>query len=312
MAHLHRLQGKRLDLLLAPFPGTGEAVVDQTAGLAAVRARDDGAGNVGVGDPRPVVVVAARLRGRDEPGAHPHALCAERECGGKAASVRQSPTGQHRHLHRVDHRRNEGGGADPSDMTAPVHAGGDNGVDAVGNRLLGMPHGADHGHHANAALAGRGNNPGGTAQTRDQHGNPFVQHHLDHPAHGIGVARDPVALRPQGREQDIDAEGPAGPIPDRADLGPQLRTVHRRARTDDTEAAGLGDGGGQVGPGHPAHARLEDRMLDAEPFAYGRPDHDHAYPPPSRAKTPPRGPVFKRSANSGASGLPFGMFSQSR
>ena len=64
-------------------------------------------------------------------------------------------------------------------------------------------------------------------------------------------------------EPEVDAEWPVSALPHLAD--PQTQLVRRESQPrEDAEAARPGDFSDQVGPGHVAHAGLEDRVLDSQ------------------------------------------------
>ena len=75
-------------------------------------------------------------------------------------------------------------------------------------------------------------------------------------------------------------------------ISPRTSLELTRRRLDDAEAAGVGDGRGELGPGDEAHRRLHDRMLDSEELrdsgAHGvaRYPHDCCRVPPNEPATP--------------------------
>ena len=65
---------------------------------------------------------------------------------------------------------------------------------------------------------------------------------------------------------EVHAEGRVGALLHRCDRGPQLLGRHGDGG-EDAEAAGRARGGGQVGAGDPAHARLHDRVAAPDQVA---------------------------------------------
>ena len=72
----------------------------------------------------------------------------------------------------------------------------------------------------------------------------------------------PGEVTRHGREQ-VDAERPAGPGPDCADLLHHLACGHGR-RAQAAEAARLADGHHEIGAGHTGHPCQHDGVLDAK------------------------------------------------
>src|SRR3990172_9444777 len=73
------LGGERLDLVLAPLPGLRERVPDEPARFAGRRPGHHGPLFINLDDPVLVILMAVRLRRRDEARAHPPPGRAERQ-----------------------------------------------------------------------------------------------------------------------------------------------------------------------------------------------------------------------------------------
>ncbi len=211
--------------------------------------------------------MASGFRCRDETRAHPHTLRAEGERRRQAATVGETAARQNRNIYRIDDRRYQDRSADSADMSASVDAGRDNRIDSVGDGLFRVAHGAAHRHNIYSPLVSGGDGVFRTAESGDQDRNPLLQHEIDHLLDRFRIACRDIALRPHGREQDIDPERFIGDRAHGIDLVFQLLAGHVGSGADDPEAAGSRYRAGQGAPRDESHSGLKDGVFDSEAVA---------------------------------------------
>ena len=107
-------------------------VLEHAHRLARIGARDDRVLVGRVDDDLLVEAAGMRLGRGDEARAHPHALRAERQSRGEAASVDDRACGDHRDFHRVDDLRDERHARDAAGVAAGLGALRDDGIQSAG------------------------------------------------------------------------------------------------------------------------------------------------------------------------------------
>ena len=83
---------------------------------------------------------------------------------------------------------------------------------------------------------------------------------------GKRASGEVLARGADGGEEHVDPEGLVGEVPHPADLVPEMLGGSVGGGNDAEPTRG-GDGGGEGGAGDPAHARLTDRVANAEQIA---------------------------------------------
>jgi len=163
---------------------------------------------------------------------------------------------EHRDLRtdRVDHLRQEQRGGHRAGVAAALTALGDDQVDAEAQHLLGVPPGPDGGHGQDAGVVQLGDGVLGRRPGEADELHAF-----------LGDEREALVevglVRPE-----VDPERVGGVLLDRPDRVAHLIHGHGH-RCEDAEAARRAGGRGEAGTGHPAHARLHDRVADVEQLA---------------------------------------------
>ena len=284
-AHLLREWGN-LPLQLRVLPRLGNRVADHARGLSAEAARAHRALVVDLGDALLVVGVRAGLLAGHEARAHPDPHRPHGQHGGQAASVRDAPGRQHRHIHGVDHCGHQRHAAHPTRVPAAVVALGDHRVDTACGHAAGVLGVAHDGEHTNPQLVGAWNRGARVAQAAHQHGHAFLEDHLHEVLHPAGQRPRGIALSQRRGKEDVHPEWPVGPLSDLSDVVPQL-VRGERGRTDHPQAPGFGDRRSQLGARDETHAGLEDGELDPEQLAGGGVQGGvrHDVPPRSRSPT---------------------------
>ena len=170
--------------------------------------------------------------------------------------------------HRIHDGRDQDKPGDAPGVPARLVPLGDHHVHSVGRVVPRLLHVAAEGHHFHAEPVGLGRDGARVAEAGDEDGYPLLEGHVDRAAHGIREAVHLLAGGAHGGEEHVHTEGLVGGIPHPADLLTQpLGGVVRRRQH--AETACLGHGRRQPRACHEAHARLADRVADAEEIAEG-------------------------------------------
>ncbi|MNT10746.1 hypothetical protein D3C72_1455910 [compost metagenome] len=235
-------------------------VVDHALGVAQrphdqarveFRGVDDGLLHVGV---------HRRFLGGDEARAHVHALGAQRERSHEAAAIGHAARGDERDLQFFCRARQQDhvGHVVLAGVAAALEAVDAHGVAADALGLERVAHRGALVDHLDARGLQR-RHVGLGAAARGFHG---LDAAFDDGRDVLGVRR-----RGKGRQEgEVHAEGLVGHLVAARDLaGQQLGRLLREAR-DDPQAAGVGDGRGQLGKADVVHAALDDGVADAEEF----------------------------------------------
>ena len=232
-----------------------------------MRARDHGAGGIGVYQNVFIIVVATGLLRRDETGSHPHSLRAKCHSGRKTTAIGESATCKDRNVDGIDDGRDKDCRADPADVAAAIDARCDYGVNAVGYGLLRVANSPANGNDINPGGVRGGNGILGAAQTRDQDRNLLFDNDIDHFLDRFRVSRGDVAFRAHRREKDIDAKGLIRDGANGVDFSFDLITRHVRTGPNDSEAACFRNRAGKCAARNKPHAGLKDRIFNSKPFA---------------------------------------------
>ena len=215
----HGLGGERLQFLRMGIEVVGPLVANDPAGLARVRAADDGA-VLGRGEERFLVTVdRTRFGCGDETGADPHAVGAEGQGRGKTSAVEQTACGDDGDLaaDRVDDLRHQRDGGDSACVAAGFGALGDDEIDAAGDGAERMADLAAHAAHEDVLRVQQVDDLARHAEAGDEDPRPTVDHRLDAPLDLAGQ-----------RSQQVDAERLGGQCLHRGDLLRQFLRGHGR------------------------------------------------------------------------------------
>ncbi len=88
----------------------------------------------------------------------------------------------------------------------------------------------------------------------------------------LGIEDDPDLVLVGAMQQQVEPERPRGLAPNGGDLGHDLRALDG-GHTVDPEPARVADGGNELWRCGAAHARQNDRVLDANQLCERSPDH---------------------------------------
>ncbi len=198
----------------------------------------------------------ARLRRRDEPGADPDTICAERERGRKSATVEDPTRGDDGHttLDCVDDLRHERHRRDLTGVATGFGALRDNDVAAGfdrGDRVADLP---AHREHEHRVLMTERDHVARHTQSGGEHARALADEQFDVVHQPVGKCGEKVDTQWLRRERLGGA-----------DLLAELFGGHRRS-AEAAEAARFGDGRDESAVGHASHPGEHHRVLDAEHF----------------------------------------------
>ena len=253
----HRLEDlgrERLQLVGVVIEVLGPVVAQDSAGLAGVRPRDDGA-VLRAGHQRVLVPGdGTGLRGGDETGADPHTVGAKGKGSGETTAVEDAAGSDDRDSRTdgVDDLRDERHRGDGAGVPARLGSLGDDEVAAAGDGGDGVAHLAAH----------RSDDDSGVVEAVDDVArNPEASDEQRRAA--IDDVTDPgVHLVRKGREQ-VDTEWLRREGAHGGDLLGQLGRSHRRG-PEGADATRLGHGSDEAVVGHPTHPGAHHRMFDVE------------------------------------------------
>ena len=208
--------------------------------------------------------------GHQEARAHGDADGAIGQRGGKATAIGKASGGDDRHLHIVEHLRQQHRRRHRSGVAAAFAALHGDHVAAEFDHLLRVLH-RTHGRDAQDA---------GIAKSADH---LFVRAAPEADgAHLLLVGDDEIDdFGSTGLEHvEIDAERPVGEAAQRGELGARFRRLHHRG-AEETKGPGVAGGGDQLRLRHPAHRGLDDRIAAAQPLGqHGGERISHFWPAP--------------------------------
>ena len=187
--------------------------------------------------------MGVRLGGGDEPGAHAGGRRPGGHDGGHLPRRGDPASSDHGHVHRLEHGVEQGEQADlAADVPARFDALGHHEVAAGASGRPGLIDRPDLPRGERSTFVGEGDHVRGG----------LVVEELDEAA-PTGGRRHHVTVD-EGHEE-VDADRAGGPTTDR--LQRLSRCFRRRRRhAEHPQRPGVGDGHGEVGAGHAAHARL--------------------------------------------------------
>ena len=176
----------------------------------------------------------------------------------------------------VEHRRQQQRGRHRPGVAAALAALHDHRVGTPARDLLGVLGRADRRDHHHARLFQLGDQVRLRRQRERRHLDALADQQVD-PVDGVA-----------GVGADVDAERLVRRGLHLGDRGLQFVERHRRRR-EDAEAACVGGRRHQPGTGHPAHAGLDDRMLDTDQLGQRRAEptrrrHDRIFLVPQRLR----------------------------
>ena len=196
----------------------------------------------------------ARLRRRDEAGAHPYPVGPEGQRRHEATAVEDATGSHHRDrlAHGVHDLRHERHRRHLPGMAARLGALGDDEVTAGLHRPPCVLDLAAHVDHENVRFVAEGHHSRRHAEPGDEDAGTLLDEEPN------------LALEPaRHRGQKVDPERPSGESPHLADLLDHAFRAHRRG-SEASETAGFGDGRHEGRVGDSAHAGEHDGVLDSK------------------------------------------------
>lgn len=200
------------------------------------------------------IIMNRRLNRAHKPRAHIDPLSAQTQRSSKSLPVRKPTRSNKRHRHRLPRagKQDEVRNIALAHMTGtfkPINA---QKVHTQLHRTQSMPNRRTlvQNHTRRVRLLQHLDHRARTIARRLHNPDAFLNHHA-----GVGAV---VWRHHGGQESDVDAEGEFGHGSRAADFFAQVFGRGLREGCEDAEAAGVGDGGGELGVAYPHHAALND------------------------------------------------------